>query len=128
LVRRGELAGTSVDRRPWNGSEHFARPVVLLRNLELLHPTQLAPDKPDERVSLGALKIRPSTKCAISGDSRRNLPGPLLFPQSGLGLNGFQRIKAALKQRVIFDGRNLYDPDPMKALELRDYSVGRHPV
>jgi len=40
----------------------------------------------------------------------------------------FQRIKAELKEPVIFDGRNLYDPDLMKALELRYYSVGRHPV
>ncbi|MDO8431040.1 MAG: UDP-glucose/GDP-mannose dehydrogenase family protein [Candidatus Binatus sp.] len=40
----------------------------------------------------------------------------------------FQRIKNELKQPVIFDGRNLYDPDLMKALEFRYYSVGRHPV
>ena len=40
----------------------------------------------------------------------------------------FQRIKTELKQPVIFDGRNLYDPDLMKALELRYYSVGRRPV
>ncbi len=40
----------------------------------------------------------------------------------------FQRIKAELKEPVIFDGRNLYDPDLMKALEIRYYSVGRHPV
>ncbi len=40
----------------------------------------------------------------------------------------FQRIKTELKQPVIFDGRNLYDPDLMKALEIRYYSVGRHPV
>src|SRR5271167_2268122 len=40
----------------------------------------------------------------------------------------FQRIKAELKEPVIFDGRNLYDPELMKALELRYYSVGRHPV
>ncbi len=40
----------------------------------------------------------------------------------------FQRIKSELKQPVIFDGRNLYDPDLMKALEIRYYSIGRHPV
>src|SRR5271154_737691 len=40
----------------------------------------------------------------------------------------FQRIKTELKEPVIFDGRNLYDPDLMKALEIRYYSVGRHPV
>src|SRR5229473_446029 len=40
----------------------------------------------------------------------------------------FQRIKAELKQPVIFDGRNLYDPALMKALEFTYYSIGRHPV
>jgi len=40
----------------------------------------------------------------------------------------FQRIKAELKQPVIFDGRNLYDPALMRALEFRYYSIGRRPI
>jgi UDPglucose 6-dehydrogenase len=40
----------------------------------------------------------------------------------------FQRIKTELKQPVIFDGRNLYDPDLMKALDFKYYSIGRPPV
>ena len=40
----------------------------------------------------------------------------------------FQRIRAMLKHPVIFDGRNLYDPALMRALELRYYSIGRRPV
>jgi UDPglucose 6-dehydrogenase len=40
----------------------------------------------------------------------------------------FQRIRAELKQPVIFDGRNLYDPELMKALDIKYYSVGRLPV
>jgi UDPglucose 6-dehydrogenase len=40
----------------------------------------------------------------------------------------FQRIKAELKQPVIFDGRNLYEPTLMKALEFKYYSIGRPPV
>ncbi|MDB5107180.1 MAG: UDP-glucose 6-dehydrogenase, partial [Candidatus Binatus sp.] len=40
----------------------------------------------------------------------------------------FQRIKAELKEPVIFDGRNLYDPELMKALDLKYYSIGRRPV
>jgi UDPglucose 6-dehydrogenase len=40
----------------------------------------------------------------------------------------FQRIRTMLKNPVIFDGRNLYDPALMKALELRYYSIGRRPV
>ncbi len=40
----------------------------------------------------------------------------------------FQRIRAMLKQPVIFDGRNLYDPDLIKALDFKYYSIGRKPV
>jgi len=40
----------------------------------------------------------------------------------------FQRIRSTLKQPVIFDGRNLYDPSLMKALEMKYYSIGRRPV
>jgi UDPglucose 6-dehydrogenase len=40
----------------------------------------------------------------------------------------FQRIRTMLKHPVIFDGRNLYDPALMKALEFRYYSIGRRPV
>jgi UDPglucose 6-dehydrogenase len=40
----------------------------------------------------------------------------------------FQRIRTMLKSPVIFDGRNLYDPSLMKALEFRYYSIGRRPI
>jgi UDPglucose 6-dehydrogenase len=40
----------------------------------------------------------------------------------------FQRIREQLKQPVIFDGRNLYDPDLMKALHFTYYSIGRRPI
>jgi UDPglucose 6-dehydrogenase len=40
----------------------------------------------------------------------------------------FQRIRERLKQPVIFDGRNLYDPDLMKALHFTYYSIGRRPI
>jgi len=40
----------------------------------------------------------------------------------------FQRMRAELKQPVIFDGRNLYDPALMKALEFRYFSIGRPAV
>ena len=40
----------------------------------------------------------------------------------------FQRIRTELKTPVIFDGRNLYDPSLMKALEFRYYSIGRRPI
>jgi UDPglucose 6-dehydrogenase len=37
----------------------------------------------------------------------------------------FQRIRASLKTPVIFDGRNVYDPGLMKALEFKYFSIGR---
>ena len=40
----------------------------------------------------------------------------------------FQRIRDWLKQPVIFDGRNLYDPELMKALHFTYYSIGRQPI
>lgn len=40
----------------------------------------------------------------------------------------FQRIRTELKQAVIFDGRNLYDPPLMKALEFQYFSIGRQAV
>ncbi len=40
----------------------------------------------------------------------------------------FHRIKEALKRSTIFDGRNLYDPALMRALDFRYYSIGRRPL
>ncbi|MGB9616623.1 MAG: UDP-glucose dehydrogenase family protein [Desulfomonilaceae bacterium] len=40
----------------------------------------------------------------------------------------FERLKSALKEPVIFDGRNLYDPKKMHSLGFTYYSVGRATV
>jgi UDPglucose 6-dehydrogenase len=37
----------------------------------------------------------------------------------------FQRIRQALRQPVIIDGRNLYDPAKMRSLGFRYFSIGR---
>ena len=37
----------------------------------------------------------------------------------------FDRMKSLMKNPVIFDGRNLYDPDQMKELGIEYYSIGR---
>ena len=37
----------------------------------------------------------------------------------------FGRVKAALRTPVIVDGRNLYDPEKMRELGIRYYSIGR---
>jgi len=40
----------------------------------------------------------------------------------------FSRIKAALKDRVIFDGRNIFSLDKMKEFQLTYYSIGRKTI
>lgn len=40
----------------------------------------------------------------------------------------FPRIAAALKERVVFDGRNIYDPARMAEYGLEYHSVGRRPA
>ncbi len=40
----------------------------------------------------------------------------------------FERIKKAMKHPVIFDGRNIYDPQDMRQRGFVYYSVGRRPV
>jgi UDPglucose 6-dehydrogenase len=40
----------------------------------------------------------------------------------------FEIIAAKLKKPVIFDGRNLYDPDMVKKAGFEYYSIGRGPV
>ncbi|MFO1431830.1 MAG: UDP-glucose/GDP-mannose dehydrogenase family protein [Candidatus Competibacteraceae bacterium] len=40
----------------------------------------------------------------------------------------FERIKATLKNPVVFDGRNLYDPIAMQDLGINYYSIGRGKV
>ncbi len=38
----------------------------------------------------------------------------------------FERIKNVLKQPVIFDGRNIYDPKDLQKLGIQYYSIGRN--
>jgi UDPglucose 6-dehydrogenase len=40
----------------------------------------------------------------------------------------FNKIRSLLKEPVIFDGRNLYDPEKMKGNNFIYYSIGRVPV
>ncbi|MEI2420555.1 UDP binding domain-containing protein, partial [Arthrospira platensis SPKY2] len=37
----------------------------------------------------------------------------------------FDALKAALKEPVIFDGRNVFDPDYVKRLGFTYYAIGR---
>jgi UDPglucose 6-dehydrogenase len=40
----------------------------------------------------------------------------------------FKRIAARLRKPVIFDGRNLYDPEMVRDAGIEYYSVGRRPI
>ena len=40
----------------------------------------------------------------------------------------FERMRQLMKRPVVFDGRNIYDPNEMRALGFIYYSVGRRPV
>ncbi|OFV87644.1 MAG: UDP-glucose 6-dehydrogenase, partial [Acidobacteria bacterium RBG_16_68_9] len=40
----------------------------------------------------------------------------------------FERMRRLMKQPVIFDGRNLYEPETMRALGFTYYAIGRTPV
>ncbi len=40
----------------------------------------------------------------------------------------FQRMRQLMKRPVVFDGRNIYDPNEMRQLGFTYYSVGRRPV
>ena len=37
----------------------------------------------------------------------------------------FEAVKAALKQPLIFDGRNLYDPKSVRSLGIEYFAIGR---
>jgi UDPglucose 6-dehydrogenase len=37
----------------------------------------------------------------------------------------FERIKSTLKQPVVFDGRNIYDPQQLRDMGFTYYSIGR---
>lgn len=40
----------------------------------------------------------------------------------------FERMRQAMREQVIFDGRNVYDPEALEALRFTHYSVGRTTV
>ena len=40
----------------------------------------------------------------------------------------FDLLKSGLRQPVIFDGRNIFEPEKMKELDFTHYSIGRKPV
>ena len=39
-----------------------------------------------------------------------------------------ERLRSALRQRIVFDGRNIWEPERMRRLGFEYYSIGRKPV
>jgi len=67
--------------------------------------------------------------CPLNYDALQNADALLILTEwNEFRHPNFQRIKNLLKQPVIFDGRNLYDPALMRALNFKYYSIGRRPV
>ena len=81
-----------------------------------------------------------------AANARKVLPGPVVYCDSpyaaaegadGLALvtewNEFkflnlERLRSALRRPVVFDGRNLWEPERMRRLGFEYHSIGRRPV
>jgi len=62
-------------------------------------------------------------------DALENADGLVIFTDWQEFRNpDFEAIAAKLKNTVIFDGRNLYEPDVVKQAGIEYYSIGRAPV
>ncbi|PRX57578.1 UDP-glucose dehydrogenase family protein [Flagellimonas meridianipacifica] len=52
----------------------------------------------------------------------------LVTEWSEFRMPNFRILEKLMNQKVIFDGRNVYDPEEMEELEFTYYSIGREPV
>ena len=59
-------------------------------------------------------------------DALRGVDGLLIVTEWGeFKQPNFDRMKALMRQPVIFDGRNLYEPQTMRRMEFTYYAIGR---
>jgi UDPglucose 6-dehydrogenase len=64
--------------------------------------------------------------CANAQDALRNADALILITEwTSFRSPDFEQIRSTLKQPVIFDGRNLYDPDLLANLGIRYHAIGR---
>jgi len=69
------------------------------------------------------------TYCPINYDALNGADALLILTEwNEFRHPNFQRIKSLLKQPVIFDGRNLYEPSLMNAFDFKYFSIGRRPT
>jgi UDPglucose 6-dehydrogenase len=73
---------------------------------------------------------------ALLGDRVRLAPGPyeaiegadalfVVTEWSEFRTPDFERMKALMREPVVFDGRNVFEPAEMRALGFRYYGIGR---
>ena len=64
--------------------------------------------------------------CANAQDALQNADALILITEwTSFRSPDFEQIRSTLKQPVIFDGRNLYDPDLLANLGIRYHAIGR---
>jgi UDPglucose 6-dehydrogenase len=62
-------------------------------------------------------------------DALKNADALLIFTEWNEFRNpDFAIVRSALKSPVIFDGRNIFDPEKMKELKITYFGIGRKPV
>ena len=67
--------------------------------------------------------------CTNEYDALANADALLIFTEWSEFRNpDFEIVRSKLKQPVIFDGRNIFDPEKMKELNFTYYGIGRKPV
>jgi UDPglucose 6-dehydrogenase len=66
------------------------------------------------------------TVCDQRADTLENAHGLVVVTEwNEFRSPDFNLIKGALAEPVVFDGRNLYDPDYLKRLGFKYYAIGR---
>jgi len=67
--------------------------------------------------------------CRVNYDALRDADALLIVTEwNEFRRPDFARMREVMKQPVVFDGRNIFDPQKMRELGFTYYSVGRRPV
>ena len=93
---------------------------VAMDEARRIYETDMA-TKGHERARKGTLELVSSADAALDGADAL----AIVTEWSEFRSPDFNRIKSALKQPVIVDGRNLYDPSYLKRIGLIYYGIGR---
>jgi UDPglucose 6-dehydrogenase len=98
------------------------------------------PDAPCRRRPRAGLRSGGDGQCAGAGARERDVQRLRLCGGRGRGCGGphhgverfkylnLERLRGLLRRPLIFDGRNLWEPERMRRLGFEYYSIGRKPV